>query len=53
LGNVYTALENYPEALAAYQHYLELAGDSADPYVVDTIADIKAILEEGTAQESG
>jgi tetratricopeptide (TPR) repeat protein len=42
LGNLYFVLERPNDELTAYHHYLELAGDSADPEIIARVQELEA-----------
>ena len=46
MGNIYDDLGQPDEALAAYQQYLEHAGEDADEDVRDRVAELEALLAE-------
>ena len=43
-GNVHYNLEDYEQALADYHRYLDLAGDDADPSIIERIHELEAML---------
>jgi tetratricopeptide (TPR) repeat protein len=45
LGDAQYALERYGEALASYEHYIEMAGDDANPLVVEFAQAMNDLLE--------
>ncbi len=46
LGNVYYDQERYSESLPYYRRYLQLAGDEAEQWVIDRVAELEDMLDE-------